>query len=57
MGRQVIIILIVMYGLKASGGIWYLKLADNLRNTCFRPCQEYFDLCCALGWIIRNILL
>ena len=33
-----------LYGLKASGGMWHQKLADNLRNMGFRPSQADFDL-------------
>ena len=33
-----------LYGLNASGRMWYLKLADNLRNMGFRPCQADFYL-------------
>ena len=41
---KILIIVKALYGLKASGGMWHQKLADNLRSMGFRPCQADFDL-------------
>ena len=39
-----IIIVKALYGIKASGGMWHLRLSENLRNMGFRPYQADFDL-------------
>ena len=41
---KILIIVKALYDLKASGGMWHQKLADNLRSMGFRPCQADFDL-------------
>ena len=54
---KVLIIVKMLYVIKASDVIWYLKLADNLKNILFRPFQAGLICGCALGWITMNILL
>ena len=44
---KVLIIVKALYGQKSSGGMWHLKLSDNLRIMGLRPCQADFDL-----WLI-----
>ena len=39
---KVLIIVKAMYELKASGGMWHLKLSDNIRNMGLSPCQADF---------------
>jgi hypothetical protein len=39
----ILIIIKALYGLKSSGAMWHLKLADNLREMGFMPCQADCD--------------
>ena len=38
-----LIVIKALYGLKSSGAMWHLKLADNLREMGFTPCQADCD--------------
>ena len=38
-----LIIIKALYGLKSSGAMWHLKLADNLREMGFQSCQADCD--------------
>ena len=38
-----LIVIKALYGLKSSGAMWHLKLADNLREMGFIPCQADCD--------------
>ena len=40
---MILIIIKALYGLKSSGAMWHLKLADNLREMNFLPCQADCD--------------
>ena len=39
----ILIVIKALYGLKSSGAMWHLKLADNLREMGFTPCQADCD--------------
>ena len=40
---KALIIVKALYGLKTSGARWHQKLAENLREMGFRPCQADYD--------------
>jgi hypothetical protein len=45
---RILIIVKALYGLKTSGGQWHHKLADNISDMGFLPCQADFNF-----WIRR----
>jgi hypothetical protein len=47
-GRKLIIVR-ALYGLKSSGAMWHLQLADNLRDMGYRPTKADYDC-----WIREN---
>ena len=40
---MILIIIKALYGLKSSGAMWHQKLADNLHEMGFLPCQADCD--------------
>ncbi|MEM7375710.1 MAG: reverse transcriptase domain-containing protein, partial [Bacteroidota bacterium] len=43
MEGTVLIVEKALYGLKSSGAMWHRKLADNMREMGFKPCQADHD--------------
>jgi hypothetical protein len=41
-GRKLIIVR-ALYGLKSSGAMWHLQLAENLRDMGYRPTKADYD--------------
>ena len=43
MEGKILVIVKALYGLKSSGAMWHQKLADNLREMGYTPCEADYD--------------